>query len=44
LPALWVSADAYYDVGGKTSVDGVGQNNMLRLGAGMVSMFGVAAI
>ncbi len=37
-PALWVSADAYYNVGGETSVDGVAQSNAadtLRLGAGM---------
>jgi hypothetical protein len=37
-PALWVSADAYYNVGGETSVDGVAQGNAadtLRLGAGM---------
>jgi hypothetical protein len=33
-----VSADAYYSVGGETSIDGVDQNNAantLRLGAGM---------
>jgi len=38
LPALWVSADAYYNVGGETSIDGVNQNNAadtLRLGVGM---------
>ncbi len=38
LPALWVSADTYYSVGGETSIDGVSQNNAantLRLGAGM---------
>jgi Putative MetA-pathway of phenol degradation len=37
-PALWMSADAYYNVGGETSIDGVGQRdaaNTLRLGAGM---------
>ena len=37
-PALWVSADTYYNVGGETSVDGVGQANAadtLRLGAGL---------
>ena len=36
--ALWLSADAYYDVGGKTSIDGISQDNMantLRVGAGM---------
>ena len=36
--ALWLSADAYYNVGGETSIDGTGQDNMantLRLGAGM---------
>ena len=36
--SLWVSADAYYDVGGETSIDGVGQRNAadtLRLGVGM---------
>jgi hypothetical protein len=36
--ALWVSADAYYNVGGETSIDGVQQDNMantLRIGAGM---------
>jgi hypothetical protein len=35
---LWMSADAYYNVGGETSIDGVGQRdaaNTLRLGAGM---------
>jgi len=33
-----VSADAYYNVGGETSIDGVNQDNAantLRLGAGM---------
>jgi hypothetical protein len=37
-PALWVSADAYYNVGGETSINGVGQRNAantLRLGMGM---------
>ena len=37
-PALWVSADAYYNLGGETSIDGVGQHNAantLRLGLGM---------
>jgi hypothetical protein len=36
--ALWLSADAYYNVGGETSIDGTGQDNMantLRIGAGM---------
>jgi hypothetical protein len=36
--ALWLSADAYYNVGGETSIDGTGQDNMantLRVGAGM---------
>ena len=35
---LWLSADAYYNVGGETSIDGVAQENMantLRIGAGM---------
>jgi outer membrane putative beta-barrel porin/alpha-amylase len=36
--AVWLSADAYYNVGGETSIDGTGQDNMantLRVGAGM---------
>jgi hypothetical protein len=36
--ALWLSADAYCNVGGETSIDGAAQNNMantLRIGAGM---------
>ena len=36
--ALWLSADAYYNVGGETSIDGTGQDNMantLRVGAGL---------
>jgi hypothetical protein len=36
--ALWLSADAYYNLGGETSVDGVEQDNTantLRIGAGM---------
>ena len=36
--ALWLSADAYYNVGGETRIDGTGQDNMantLRIGAGM---------
>ena len=36
--ALWVSADAYYNIGGETSIDGVSQHNAantLRLGLGM---------
>ncbi len=35
---VWLSADAYYDVGGETSIDGVPQRNAadtLRLGVGM---------
>ncbi len=34
---LWLSADAYYNVGGETSIDGIEQDNMantLRVGAG----------
>jgi hypothetical protein len=37
-PVLWVSADAYYNVGGETSIDGAAQGNAadtLRLGVGM---------
>jgi len=37
-PGLWMSADAYYNAGGETSIDGVGQSNAantLRLGVGM---------
>lgn len=37
-PRVWLSADAYYNVGGQTSIDGVSQGNAadtLRLGAGM---------
>ena len=37
-PALWVSADAFYNVGGETSIDGINQHNAantLRLGLGM---------
>jgi Putative MetA-pathway of phenol degradation len=36
--ALWLSADAYYNVGGETSIDGIAQDNMantLKVGAGM---------
>ena len=36
--SLWVSADAYYNVGGETNVDGLEQANMantLRLGVGL---------
>jgi hypothetical protein len=36
--ALWLSVDAYYNVGGETSIDDVLQDNMantLRIGAGM---------
>jgi hypothetical protein len=35
---LWLSLDAYYNLGGETSIDGVEQNNMantLRIGGGM---------
>ena len=35
---LWLSGDAYYNLGGETSIDGVEQNNMantLRIGGGM---------
>jgi hypothetical protein len=38
ITALWVSADAYYNLGGATSIDGVNQRNAantLRLGAGV---------
>jgi hypothetical protein len=38
LPALWVSADGYYNVSGETNVNGVSRSNganTLRLGAGM---------
>ena len=37
-PRIWLSADAYYNAGGETSIDGVRQGNAadtLRLGAGM---------
>jgi hypothetical protein len=36
--ALWLSADAYYNVGGETRIDGVAQGNMantLKIGAGL---------
>ena len=36
--SLWFSADAYYNLGGETAIDGVDQDNMantLRIGAGM---------
>ena len=36
--ALWLSLDAFYNVGGETSIDGFGQDNMantLRVGAGL---------
>ena len=36
--ALWLSLDAFYNLGGETSIDGLGQDNMantLRIGAGM---------
>jgi hypothetical protein len=35
---LWLSADAYYNVGGETNIDGTDQDNMantFRIGAGM---------
>ena len=35
---LWLSAGAYYNLGGETSIDGIKQNNAantLRIGAGM---------
>jgi hypothetical protein len=35
---FWLSADAYYNVGGETSIDGTPQDNAastLRVGAGM---------
>ncbi len=35
--ALWLSADAYYNVGGESRIDGIAQDNMantLRIGAG----------
>ena len=38
IPSLWASIDAYYDVGGATSIDGVERRNAantLRLGVGM---------
>ena len=38
MDSLWLSMDAYYNVGGETSIDGIGQANMtntLRIGAGM---------
>lgn len=38
IPALWMAADAYYNVGGETSIDGVAQANAadtLRLGASL---------
>jgi len=37
-PALWMSGDLYYNVGGETRIDGIDQGdaaNTLRLGAGM---------
>jgi hypothetical protein len=36
--ALWLSADAFYNLGGETAIDGFAQDNMantLRVGAGM---------
>jgi hypothetical protein len=38
IPALWVSADAYYNVGGRTSIDSIDQDNAantFRLGSGL---------
>ena len=38
IPRVWLSADAYYNVGGETRIDRVSQGNAadtLRLGAGM---------
>lgn len=38
IPALWLSADAYYNIGGETRIDDVEQDNRastLRLGVGM---------
>jgi hypothetical protein len=38
VPSLWLSVDAYYNVGGETAIDDVEQDNMantLRIGAGM---------
>lgn len=38
IPALWMSVDAYYSVGGETSIDRVDQGNganTLRLGVGV---------
>ena len=35
---FWLSLDAYYNLGGETSIDGVEQDNMantLRIGGGM---------
>ena len=38
----WLSADAYYNVTGETSIDGTGQDNMANtLGAGMGLRLGV---
>ena len=36
--ALWLSIDAYYNLGGETNIDGLEQDNMantVQLGAGM---------
>jgi hypothetical protein len=44
---LWLSADAYYNVGGETNVDGLQQYNMantLRIGAGMGLMLWSGAV
>ena len=45
--ALWLSADAFYNLGGETSIDGFGQDNMantLRIGAVWASACGAAPI
>ncbi len=38
MDSLWLSVDAYYNLGGETSIDGFDQDNMantLRIGGGM---------
>ena len=38
IPSIWLSADAYYNVGGETRIDGLFQGNgadTLRLDGGM---------
>jgi hypothetical protein len=45
--ALWLSAGAYYDLGGETSLDGIDQANMantLRVGGGMGCLSGATPI